>query len=211
MDKEFKRIGALSQYIHPEHGVIDPFIQKLTGITNGQVRNAPKLQEALLHMIDWIGEREYKIYAWSESDRSQILHEIKAKKIKDARIDTFMDESNWVDYQEVFIKRYKLLRQIGLQEALGRAEIEPEGKFHDGLNDAVNTGKLIEKLELNPEYQLINYEVDIRDIIVLESTFDVEGLSDFAEGEASHREYGYGWTLKKTSDGKWKIIDNGYA
>lgn len=53
--------------------------------------------------------------------------------------------------------------------------------------------------------------VDTRDIIVLESTFDAEGLSDFAEGEASHREYGYGWTLKKTSDGRWKIINNGYA
>lgn len=32
-------------------------------------------------MIDWIGEREYKIYAWSESDRDQILHEMKAKKL----------------------------------------------------------------------------------------------------------------------------------
>ncbi|MDD7770436.1 MAG: exonuclease, partial [Suipraeoptans intestinalis] len=44
-------------------------------------------------------------------------------------------------------------------EALGRAEIEPEGRFHDGLDDAVNTGYLIEKLELNPEYQLVRYKM----------------------------------------------------
>lgn len=31
--------------------------------------------------------------------------------------------------------------------------------FHDGLDDAVNTGYLIEKLELNPEYQLVSYEM----------------------------------------------------
>lgn len=49
------------------------------------------------------------------------------------------------------------------------------------------------------------------DIIVLEGIFDVEGLSDFAEGDVSHREYGYSWILKKAGDCSWKIIDNGYA
>ena len=142
LDEEFKRIGTLSQYVHPEYGVIDHFIEKLTGIRNSQVKKAPKLQEALVHMIDWIGEREYKIYAWSESDRDQILHEMKAKKIDDIRINTFIDESRWIDYQDVFTKR-----------------IEPEGRFHDGLDDAVNTGRLIEKLELNMEYQLVSYEM----------------------------------------------------
>ena len=60
LDEEFKRIGTLSQYVHPEHGVIDPFIQNLTGIRNSQVKKAPRIEEALLHMIDWIGDREYK-------------------------------------------------------------------------------------------------------------------------------------------------------
>lgn len=159
LDEEFKRIGTLSQYVHPEYGVIDHFIEKLTGIRNSQVKKAPKLQEALVHMIDWIGEREYKIYAWSESDRDQILHEMKAKKIDDIRINTFIDESRWIDYQDVFTKRFELERQISLEEALGRVEIEPEGRFHDGLDDAVNTGRLIEKLELNLEYQLVSYEM----------------------------------------------------
>ena len=42
-------------------------------------------------------------------------------------------------------------KKMSLEEALGRADIDPEGRFHDGLNDAVNTGLLIEKLELNPD------------------------------------------------------------
>ena len=88
LDDSFKRIGTLCQYVHPEHGVIDYFIENLTGIKNSQVKNAPKLEETL-----------------------------------------------------------------------GRVEIEPEGNFHDGLDDAVNTGYLIEKLELNPEYQLVSYEM----------------------------------------------------
>ena len=123
------------------------------------MKKAPKLEEALTHMIDWLGERDYKIYAWSGSDRDQLLHEIKAKKMTDERIHTFMADEKWIDYQDVFTKRFELSRQLSLEEALGRAEIEPEGRFHDGLDDAVNTAYLIEKLELNPEYQLVSYEM----------------------------------------------------
>ena len=159
LDEEFKRIGTLSQFVHPEHGVINYFIENLTGIKNGQVKHAPRLQEALLHMLNWIGDREYKVYAWSGSDRAQILHEIKAKNIVDEKIASFMEESRWVDYQDIFMKRYEMSRKMSLEEALGRADIDPEGRFHDGLNDAVNTGLLIEKLELNPDYQLVSYEM----------------------------------------------------
>ena len=120
---------------------------------------APKSNAALIHMIDWLGDRDYQIYAWSESDRDQIVHEIKAKKITDEKILAFVEKENWIDYQAVFTRRYELTRQLSLEEALGRAEIEPEGRFHDGLDDAVNTGYLIEKLELNPDYQLVSYEL----------------------------------------------------
>ena len=159
LDEEFKRIGTLSQFVHPEHGVIDYFIENLTGIKNVQVKHAPRLQEALLHMLNWIGDREYKVYAWSGSDRAQILHEIKAKNIVDEKIASFMEESRWVDYQDIFMMRYEMSRKMSLEEVLGRADIDPEGRFHDGLNDAVNTGLLIEKLELNPDYQLVSYEM----------------------------------------------------
>lgn len=97
-----KSISTLCQYVHPEYGVIDHFIESLTGIRNSQVKNAPRIQEALLHMIDWLGEREYKIYAWSESDRDQIVHEIKAKKITDEKLLAFVEKENWIDYQAVF-------------------------------------------------------------------------------------------------------------
>ena len=163
LDDEFRRIGTLSQYVCPEHGVIDPYIQNLTGISNGHVKKAPKIQEALIHLIDWIGDREYKVYAWSSTDRDQIMHEVNAKHIEDARINTFMEENCWIDYQAVFSKRYKFDRCLSLQEALERADVEPEGRYHDGLDDAVNTGLLIEKLELDPEFQLVKYEVPEKD------------------------------------------------
>ena len=63
LNEEFKQVGTIREYVHPEHGVIDPFIERLTGIKNSQVKKAPRIGEALVHMIDWIGDREYKVYA----------------------------------------------------------------------------------------------------------------------------------------------------
>ena len=63
LNEEFKQVGTIREYVHPEHGVIDPFIERLTGIKNSQVKKAARIGEALVHMIDWIGDREYKVYA----------------------------------------------------------------------------------------------------------------------------------------------------
>lgn len=41
----------------------------------------------------------------------------------------------------------------------GKMRWTTKGKFHDGMDDAVNTGLLIEKLKMNPDYQLISYEM----------------------------------------------------
>ena len=57
------------------------------------------------------------------------------------------------------IKNSQVKKAPKLEEVLGRAEIDPDGRFHDGLDDAVNTAYLIEKMELNPEYQLVSYEM----------------------------------------------------
>lgn len=158
LDEHYSRIDTLSQYVHPEHGVIDHFIKDLTGIQNSQVKRVPRLKEALFHMLDWIGERPYRVYAWSDTDRAQLLREVCSKNIQDERIASFLEEERWVDYQDVFVKRYDFPRQISLTEALERAGIEPESRLHDGLNDAIHTGYLIERLELNPDYQLVSYE-----------------------------------------------------
>ena len=163
LDEDYKEIGTLCQYVHPEFGVLDYFITNLTGIENGQVKNAPKLKEALIHMVNWLGEREYKIFAWSKSDYCQLNHEISSKKLIDEKLEELMKPERWIDYQEVFGKRYTFEHAIGLREALMLCNIEPDGRLHDGLDDAWNTARLIEKLEKNPDYKLVYRERQVQE------------------------------------------------
>lgn len=68
----------------------------------------------------------------------------------------FMNPDRWIDYQRAFDVRYDFGRSVGLADALELCEIEPDGHFHDGLDDAINTAKIIKKLEEDPEYQTVH-------------------------------------------------------
>lgn len=62
---------------------------------------------------------------------------------------------SWVDCQKTFDEKTKAQRNIGLEEALIATGIMPEGRAHDGLDDAVNTAKLFAMMETAEEIQLI--------------------------------------------------------
>ena len=158
LDEDYEVIGRINQYVHPEYGVMDHFISNLTGIQNSHVKKAPCLKEVLIHMIDWLGDREYKVFAWSDSDYSQLKHEITSKEIQDLKIENFMNTERWIDYQAKFGSRYGFTRSVSLEDALMYCNIDSEGRLHDGLYDAVNTAKMIQLLERNEAYQICNID-----------------------------------------------------
>lgn len=159
LDEEYKVIGKLNQYVHPQYGVLDHYISNLTGIQNCQLKNAPVLEDALKSMLDWLSGREYKIYAWSNSDYCQLMHEIRCKNLKEETVLNLLNPEKWIDYQQIFGERFEFARAVSLEEALICCDIKAEGRLHDGLDDAVNTAKLIEKLELDKEFIIHKYEV----------------------------------------------------
>jgi ERI1 exoribonuclease 2 len=69
-----------------------------------------------------------------------------------------MEEDRWIDYQAVFGKRYDFTRLVSLKETLIYCNIDVEGRLHDGLDDAINTSKIIKLLETDKEFALYEYE-----------------------------------------------------
>lgn len=174
LDEKFEQIDTFNQYVHPVHGCLDYNITNLTGITNADIKNAPVLKDALFHMLEWIGDREYLVYAWSDTDYKQLAKEILAKSIEDASVDSFMNEERWIDYQVVFGERFGYDRSIGLNEALLLLGIEAEGRLHDGCDDAINTAKIIRKMELEDDLKLIVEEQEEQEAEPL--SFGLSGL-----------------------------------
>jgi inhibitor of KinA sporulation pathway (predicted exonuclease) len=116
---------------------------------------APSLEEALDHMISWLSGYEVTFYSWSRTDYVQITREIQAKGMDEEKLAVLLDKEHWVDYQQTAGKRFGKPWRMSLEDALMFAEVEPEGKQHDGLVDARNTARLIAKMEKNPESRFL--------------------------------------------------------
>ena len=155
LDERMKVVDRISILVRPEFGWIDPFIEKLTGISQGQVSEAPMIREAMQIFWDWLPEEEVTAVSWSMSDKQQFEKEFSAKGLEFQRMNTLFE--NWVDCQEVFGRRVHAGRSYSLTDAMIAADIEGEGRAHDGLDDAYNTALLFAKLETEEELVLNPY------------------------------------------------------
>lgn len=155
MNENYEIQSEFSTYVKPQFGKVDYYISMLTGISERTLKNAPHIEEALTQMLNWIGSSEVVFYSWSDTDYYQIRNEIQQKCDEDVRWERLLNQANWIDYQRKLgdrLESYKLLR---LTEALDLAEVDTSGKLHDGLDDALNTARMIAKLETNKDYRTI--------------------------------------------------------
>lgn len=151
LDESYEITDSFNQYVCPEMGYIDSFIEHLTGIDHAAVKNAPKMAEAWDIFMQWLPEGTVMV-SWSDTDSSQIRKESEAKGFAD-KVPAGMLE-NWVDAQKLFAEKIKRKRQYSLEEAMIAADIIQEGRAHDGLTDACNTALLFAKLKREPELKL---------------------------------------------------------
>ena len=156
LNESLEIIDEFVTYVAPQYGLIDTFINNLTGISRGDVAKAPEMKEALQAFAEWLPE-DTKIVSWSNNDEIQIRHEIEAKNIFIDGFDEVLD--NWIDCQKTFAEKMNNQRSYKLSEALVAADINYEDSAHDGLVDAYNTALLFAKMEreselvLNPYYK----------------------------------------------------------
>ena len=146
LDENLWEIGKFQIYVKPEYNdVIVPKISKLTEITNEMVANAPTFSVAFKQFTDWCLniKDDVMIYAWSNTDHSQVMKDIQLKQYKLSEEEHKLMEHGWTDFQNEFDIHLGFERQISLKLALDMAGIDFNGRQHDALDDARNTAKLL--------------------------------------------------------------------
>jgi len=156
LDAEIIQIGAVllgkknrivdewKSFVKPEYGNLDEFIEGLTGIKEVDLLYAPKLADALKKMSNWLAGREVTAASWSASDQVQLSVEMEQKKIENPVISKLLD--GWVDLQQSYDKMTGAKYSTALERAMRAENYRPEGRAHDGADDAKNTALLIAKL-----------------------------------------------------------------
>ncbi len=157
LSEDFEVEDTFMTYVHPEFGIIDKFIKRLTGITNEDVKDAPHADEALKAFMNWVPEGAV-IVSWSMSDMAQLKREIEGKNIDLPHMCNYY--ASWVDCQESFSEKIHDKRNYKLKDALDICGIEYIEKYHDALADAINTGKLFKRImECKGEMKLSPYYI----------------------------------------------------
>lgn len=156
LNKKNKAWDTFMTYVKPELGKLDSFITNLTGITNEDIADAPKLSEALNSFVKWL-PKDARLVSWSKSDEKQLRKETESKNINICGIEELFDE--WVDCQKTFDKIMHSSKNYGLVDALNVSSVEYDENIHDALVDAKNTALLFEKMERekDKEYKLNPY------------------------------------------------------
>lgn len=144
-------------YVSPEFGVLDEYIQRLTGIKNSDIENAPTLRKALEKFVKWLPDNAILV-SWSDNDKYQMSDEMYYKYIDMQEFEKYLD--SWEDCQEEFGERMNSPKVYKLSEALIIADLEYDENIHDALVDAQNTALLFIKmknettLKLSPYYSM---------------------------------------------------------
>lgn len=154
VDESLNITDEFMTLVSPEFGVIDNFIEKLTGISRKAVQGAPKVKEALELFVNWLPS-DAVLVSWSENDESQIRKEIEAKNIFIEGLDDYLD--TWVDCQKTFGEKMNAQKNYKLSGALIIADIDYDEGEHDALVDAKNTAQLFVKMEREPVLVLNPY------------------------------------------------------
>lgn len=154
LNENFEITDSFMTFVEPEFGVIDSYIQDLTGISRMDTHGAPSFEEAVNLFLDWIPE-DTTLVTWSENDEIQLKKETELKGLSIPGLSELLD--SYFDCQELFSQKMDSCRRYRLSEAINLSDIDFREGAHDALVDAYNTSLLFAKLRREPEFELNKY------------------------------------------------------
>ncbi|MCT8138774.1 exonuclease domain-containing protein [Anaerobacillus sp. CMMVII] len=137
---EKKIIDQFQIYITPKSGYVSKSTRKFIKMTKEDLKNAVTFHQGIHQFANWLGD-DYFLCAWGKDDKAHIINQCVRNKIN---LDWF---KNYNDIQKQIGELLVVDNnsQIGLKNALNIAGIEPVGKAHRGIDDAINTAHLLLK------------------------------------------------------------------
>lgn len=168
LNEHYEIVRTFVTHVKPEFGVIDERIQRLTGITQEDVKNAPLAKDALACFLKWLPD-DGKLVAWSENDVNQIDDELYFKDIDLPEFYELLD--HYLDCQEMFSEKMHTSKRYNLREALSIANIEYDENIHDALVDAKNTALLFAKIQTEEKLHLSPYYMTQDDLMSYQGRF----------------------------------------
>lgn len=152
LDDNYNEVGNFQSFVKPQFSTrLKQQFSEFTGITNEQAFGAPVFAEVLQQFCEWCLQYgpELSIYEWSTSDLHQILFECEKKGLELSEVEQKV-LVDWLDAQKLYGDAVETDTQIALETAVWTLGEGIEGRLHNALWDARNTGRVFALIQ-NPE------------------------------------------------------------
>ncbi|MBO0587463.1 3'-5' exonuclease [Sporosarcina sp. E16_8] len=141
VEGELKIVDTFQSYVKPpQMDLLDKRTLRFIGGTADQFINSPNMVEVVQRFRKWIGEEDYYLCSWSNSDLRLLVHHYAKERFDLSWVKNFNDIQ-----RPICVDVFQENRQISLEEALTMSGIEQDGELHSACDDAVNTAKLLVK------------------------------------------------------------------
>jgi inhibitor of KinA sporulation pathway (predicted exonuclease) len=126
-----------SYIIKPVKSKISKFCTELTTLTQEQVDKGMTFERAIKLLKRDFGSKNTVWASYGDYDRKQIKLQCEQSGIE------YPFNHQHLNVKTLFTLRYKLNRAIGMAKALDMLNMKLEGTHHRGVDDAINTAKLL--------------------------------------------------------------------
>lgn len=131
-------IDQFQIYISPRKGYIAKSTRNFINMSKKDMQSAVPFREGIRQFVEWLGS-DYYLCSWGKDDRIHLIDECIRKKVGLGWLRNYND----IQQQIGELLREDNRNQLGLQNALELAHIEPTGLAHRGIDDAINTARLL--------------------------------------------------------------------
>ena len=144
LDSNLNILDTFSSYIKSEiYKDIHPFVKKMTGITNSDLKNAPSFKDVYKDFLQFIGSKNAIFGTWGTNDLKELHRNILFYNIPLDNLPTMY--INIQQHASSFFNN-PVGKCIGLQNAISILELEQDKKYHNALNDAYYTSLVFQKI-----------------------------------------------------------------
>ena len=132
-------IGKEQFYVKPKYNKISDYCTSLTGITPALLKEKGIPLSDAFNKMKKLGSRNKTIVAWGE-DWKQFEMESEWKNLE---LPISSSRLNLSLVNSIFSKNRN---KMALEDAFIKWDVKPEGRMHSGLDDALNTAKVLQQM-----------------------------------------------------------------
>ncbi|WP_096199732.1 3'-5' exonuclease [Bacillus sp. FJAT-45350] len=125
-------------YIKPKSGYFSKSTKKFIKMTKEDEKSAVPFKQGIQQFSDWAGE-DYYLCSWGRDDKAHLINQCIRTKLKLDWIINYND----IQPQIGNLINPEIQHSLGLKNALKLVGIDPVGKAHRGIDDAINTAELL--------------------------------------------------------------------